>query len=62
MREREGKKREKQKEKKSKSIYRTCKKNKKINVFLESLLFESFPWLGVIVHLTSLGCQYCAAL
>ena len=27
-----------------------------INVFLESLLSESFPWLGVTVHLTSLGC------
>jgi len=27
-----------------------------INVFLESLLSESFPSLGVTVHLTSLGC------
>ena len=27
-----------------------------INVFLESLLSESFPLLGVTVHLTSLGC------
>ena len=27
-----------------------------INVFLESLLSASFPSLGVIVHLTSLGC------
>ena len=26
------------------------------NVFLESLLSESFPSLGVTVHLTSLGC------
>ena len=26
-----------------------------INVFLESLLSESFPLLGVTVHLTSLG-------
>ena len=26
------------------------------NVFLESLLSESFPVLGVTVHLTSLGC------
>ena len=27
-----------------------------INVFLESLLSESFPELGITVHLTSLGC------
>ena len=31
-------------------------KNKIINVFLESLLSESFPSLGVTVHLPSLGC------
>ena len=31
-------------------------KHKKINVFLESLLSESFPSLRVTVHLTSLGC------
>ena len=29
------------------------------NVFLESLLSESFPLLGVTVHLTSLGCPPC---
>ena len=27
-----------------------------INIFLESLMSESFPSLGVTVHLTSLGC------
>ena len=27
-----------------------------VNVFLESLLSESFPMLGITVHLTSLGC------
>ena len=32
------------------------KKIRIINVFLESLLSESFPSLGVTVHLTSLGC------
>ena len=42
--------------KKSKSIYRTSQKVRIINVFLESLLSESFPSLGVTVHLTSLGC------
>jgi len=31
------------------------KKIKIINVFLESLLSESFPSMGVTVHLTSLG-------
>ena len=35
-----------------------------INVFLESLLSESFPSLGVTVHLTSLGCPptLCSSL
>ena len=34
-----------------------------INVFLESLLSESFPALGITVHLTSLGCPpTCANL
>ena len=42
------------KEKKSKRIYRTSQTI--INVFLESLLSECFPSLGVTVHLTSLGC------
>jgi len=35
---------------------RTSQKTRIINVFLESLLSESFPSLGVTVHLTSLGC------
>ena len=46
----------KKKEKKSKRFYRTSQKIRIINVFLESLLSESFPSLGVTVHLTSLGC------
>ena len=44
------------KEKKSKRIYRTSENLIIINVFLESLLSESFPSLGVTVHLPSLGC------
>ena len=51
----EGGKRKKKK-KNSKRIYRTSQKIRIINVFLESLLSESFPLLGVKVHLTSLGC------
>ena len=35
------------------------KSKNKNNVFLESLLSESFPSLGVRVHLTSLGCPPC---
>ena len=46
----------KRKEKKCKRIYRTNQKLRTINIFLESLLSESFPSLGVTVHLTSLGC------
>jgi len=42
--------------KKSKRIYRTIENIRTINVFLESLLSESFPSMGVTVHLTSLGC------
>ena len=45
----------KKKRKKSKRIYRTSQ-NTKINVFLGLLMSESFPSLGVTVHLTSLGC------
>jgi len=45
-----------EKEKKSKRIYRASQNIRIINVFLESLLSESFPSLGVTVHLTSLGC------
>ena len=41
--------------KKSKRIYRTSRK-KIVNVFLESLLSESFPMLGITVNLSSLGC------
>ena len=39
-----------------KRFYRTSQKIRIINVFLESLLSESFPSLGVTVHLTCLGC------
>ena len=53
----EKKKKKKVKKKKtSKRIYRTSQNIRIINVFLESLLSESFPLLGVTVHLTSLGC------
>ena len=48
--------REEKKKKKSKRMYRTSQNIRITNVFLESLLSESFPSLGVIVHLTSLGC------
>ena len=44
------------KKKISKRIYRTTQKIRIVNVFLESLLSESFPSLEVTVHLTSLGC------
>ena len=37
-------------------IYRANQNRRIINVFLESLLSESFPALGGTVHLTSLGC------
>ena len=43
------------KEKESKTIYRTSQNRRIINVFLESLLSEFFPFLGVIVHLSPLG-------
>ena len=45
----------KKRKKKSKRIYRTSQKIRIINVFLESLLSESFPLVEVTVHLTSLG-------
>jgi len=45
----------KKKEKKIQKNLQSKSKNK-INAFLESLLSESFPTLGVTVHLTSLGC------
>ena len=41
---------------KREKIYRTSQKIGIINAFLESLLSESFPSLGVTAHLTSLGC------
>ena len=52
-----GKKRgKKRKEKKSKRLYRTSQNIRIINVFLESLLSESFPSVGVTVQLASLRC------
>ena len=42
--------------KKSKRIYRKSKKIRIIKVFLESLLSESFPLLGVTAQLPPLGC------
>ena len=54
----------KNKEKRSKRIYTTSQNIRIINVFLELLLSESFPSLGVTVHLTSLGCPptLCSSL
>ena len=46
----------KEKRKKSKRNCRTSQNIRIINVFLESLLSESFPLVGVTVYLTSLGC------
>ena len=46
----------KKRKKKYKRICKTSPKIKIINVFLQSLLSESFPSLGVTVHLTSPGC------
>ena len=51
-----GGKEKKKKKKKSKRNYKTSQNTRIINVFLESLLSESFPSLRVTVHLTSLGC------
>ena len=51
-----GKKRGTKKKKQPKRIYRTSQNIRIINLFLESLLSMSFPSLGVIVYLTSLGC------
>ena len=59
----EGEKGEKENEKNFQRTYRTSQKIRIINVFLESLLSESVPLLGVTVHLTSLGCPpTCADL
>ena len=52
----EERERKKRKRKTFERIYRIGQKIRIINVFLESLLSESFPFLGVTVHLTSLGC------
>ena len=43
-------------EKKSKRIYKAIQNIRIINVFLESLLSESFASLEVTGHLNSLGC------
>ena len=48
--------REEKKKKKSKRMYRTSQNIRITNVFLESLLSESFSSLGVTVALTFLGC------
>ena len=44
---------EKQRKKESKRIHRTSQNIRIINVFLESLLSESFSSLGVTIHLTT---------
>ena len=49
-----GKKGKKKKWKKKKRIYWKSQNIRIINVSLQSLLSESFPSLGVTVHLTSL--------
>ena len=46
----------KRKKKNPKQSTEQVKKIRIINVFLESLLSESFPALGITVHLTFLGC------
>jgi len=51
----EGEKAGKKQKTKNKRVCRTSQKIR-INVFLEFLLSESFPMLGITVHLTSLGC------
>ena len=50
------KKGKKKREEESKRIYRSSQNIRIKNIFLESLLSECFPSLGVTVHLTSLGC------
>ena len=45
-----------EKKKKSKRIYRASKTIIIINVFLESLLSESFPTMTITFHVTFLGC------
>ena len=48
------KKKKKKKEKIQKDLQNKSKKVRIINVFLESLLSESFPKMGITVHLTFL--------
>ena len=43
--------------KKSKRIYRTSQNIRMINAFLEPLLLESFPSLGVTAHLPRMPCN-----
>ena len=50
-----GEEKKKKEMKKSKRIYRTSQNIRIINVFLESLMSQSFSSLVVTVHLTSLG-------
>ena len=59
-----GRRRETKKKNKSKRIYRTSQNIRIINFFLELLLSEAFPLLGVTVYLTSLGCPpiLCSSL
>ena len=49
-----GREKEKMKKKIQKNLQNKSKN--KNNVFLESLLSESFPAMAITVHLTSLGC------
>ena len=51
----EGEKRKESRKKIQKNLQNKYK-NKNNNAFLESLLSESFPMLGITVFLTSLGC------
>ena len=47
----------KRKKKNPKQSTEQVKKIRIINIFLESLLSESFAMLGITVHLTSLPCH-----
>ena len=51
-----GVKKEKRKKEENPKEYRTSQKIRIMHVFLESLLSESFPMLGITVHLTSMVC------
>ena len=52
----DGELKKEKKRKKSKRIYRTSQKIRKINVFPESLLSEYFTALEITAQFTSLGC------